>query len=213
MIQYGAEDIITMLEFFKHAFPFILKRKQLPILEMESKCILPMYRMERVGLKADLTYLEESRLKVKAYITKLRNEVYETVGEKITVNQHQKIKDIFLDKWNIPLESDDSANMKKIMKEHTGAPARLAELIKALRSLEKWYTTYILPIIRNAAYDGKAYTQIISAGAVSGRMSSNFQQFPKRALKTLEGEELFHPRKAFVVKGGMWESVVYIDYD
>ncbi|MFL6558558.1 MAG: DNA polymerase, partial [Bacillus sp. (in: firmicutes)] len=213
MIKYGAEDIITMLEFFKHAFPFVLKRKQLPILEMESKCILPMYRMERVGLKADLTYLEESRLRVKDYITKLRNEMYEIVTEKITVNQHQKIKDIFLSKWNIPLESDDSANMKKIMSTHEGQPKRLAELIKALRSLEKWYSTYIKPIIKNAAYDGKAYTQINSAGAVSGRMSSNFQQFPKKPLKTLDGQELFHPRKAFTVKGGDYESICYIDYD
>jgi DNA polymerase-1 len=213
MIKYGGEDIITMLEFFKHAFPFILKRNQLPLLEMESKCILPMYRMERVGLKADLNYLEESRVKVKNYITKLRSEMYAIIGEKITVNQHQKIKDIFLEKWNIPLESDDSANMKKVMGTHTGAPKRLAQLIKALRSLEKWYTTYILPTIRNAAYDGKAYTQINSAGAVSGRMSSNFQQFPKKPLKSEEGEELFHPRKAFVVKGGNYESIAYIDYD
>jgi DNA polymerase-1 len=213
MIKYGAEDIIAMLEFFKHAFPFVLKRKQLEILEMESKCILPMYRMERVGLKADLTYLEESRLKVKNYITKLRNEMYGIIGEKITVNQHQRIKDIFLSKWGIALESDDSANMKKIMKDYKGEARRLAELIKALRSLEKWYSTYIKPIIKNAEYDGKAYTQINSAGAVSGRMSSNFQQFPKKPLKTLEGEELFHPRKAFVVKGGNYESTVYIDYD
>jgi DNA polymerase-1 len=213
MIKYGAEDIITMLEFFKHAFPFVLKRKQLEILEMESKCILPMYRMERVGLKADLTYLEESRLKVKNYITKLRNEMYEIIGEKITVNQHQKIKDIFFAKWMIRLESDDSANMKKIMSTYEGKPQRLAKLIKALRSLEKWYSTYIKPVIKNAEYDGKAYTQINSAGAVSGRMSSNFQQFPKKPLKTLEGEELFHPRKAFIVKGGNYESTVYIDYD
>jgi hypothetical protein len=121
MIKYGAEDIITMLEFFKHAFPFVKKREQLPILEMESKCILPMYRMERVGLKVDMNYLEESRIRVKSYITKLRNELYEIVGEKVTVNQHQRIKDIFLEKWNIHLESDDAKAMKDIMKAHIGA--------------------------------------------------------------------------------------------
>jgi DNA polymerase-1 len=195
MIKYGAEDIITMLEFFKHAFPFILKRKQLPILQQENKCILPMYRMERIGLKADLTYLEESRIKVKSYIIDLRNEMYEIVTEKITVNQHQRIKDIFNEKFGIVLESDDSANMKRIMANHEGQPKRLAELIKELRSLEKWYSTYILPTIKNAQYDGNVYTQINSSGAVSGRMSSNFQQFPKNPLKTLDGQELFHPRK------------------
>jgi DNA polymerase-1 len=213
MIKYGAEDIITMLEFFKHAFPFVLKRKQIPILQRENQCILPMYRMERVGLKVDLAYLEESRLKVKAYITELRNEMYDIVGEKVTVNQHQRIKDIFNEKWNIHLESDDAKVMKDIMKSQTGQAHRLAQLIKSLRSLEKWYSTYIKRIQKNASYDGNLYTQINSAGAVSGRMSCDIQQFPKNPLLTLEGEELFHPRKAFVVKGGPYESIAYIDYD
>jgi hypothetical protein len=211
MIKYGGEDIITMLEFFQKAMKFIIKRKQLPILELESKCILPMYRMERVGLKVDMDYLEQSRTKVKSYITKLRNEMYELVGEKVTVNQHEKIKDIFREKWSIHLDSDDAKAMKEIMSAHDGQPKRLAELIKSLRSYEKWYSTYILRIQKNAAYDGRLYTQLNSAGAVSGRMSCDVQQFPKGALKTLEGEELFHPRKAFTIKGGTYESIAYID--
>jgi DNA polymerase I len=214
MIKYGGEDIITMLEFFKHAMPFVIKREQLPILEMESKCILPMYRMERVGLKVDLEYLEQSRLKVKNYITELRKELAEIAGEVVTVGQHERLKAIFREKWGVILESVDSKKgLREVFKHHKGEPHRFALLIKSLRSLEKWYTTYILPNIRNAQYDGKVYTQLFQAGAVSGRMSSNFQQFPKKALKTLDGEELFHPRKAFVVKGGNYESTVYIDYD
>jgi DNA polymerase I len=214
MIKYGGEDIITMLEFFKHAFPFVVKRKQLPILEMESKCILPMYRMERVGLKVDLEYLEQSRLRVKNYITQLRQELCQIAGETVTVGQHERLKAIFNEKWGAILESVDSKKgLREVFKHHKGEPHRFATIIKALRSLEKWYTTYILPNIRNAQYDGKVYTQLFQAGAVSGRMSSNFQQFPKKALKTLDGEELFHPRKAFVVKGGNYESTVYIDYD
>jgi DNA polymerase I len=216
MLKYGAEDIITMLEFFKKSYEFVVKREQLPILKMEQKLILPLYRMERVGLKADLDYLEASRVRVQSYIRELRNEMYEIIGERITVNQHQRIKDIFLSKFDIFLESDDSSNMKKIIdpKMICAAEAkRLAELIKSLRSLEKWYATYIKPIIKNAQYDGKVYTQINSSGAVSGRMSSNFQQFPKDALKTITGEELFHPRKAFTVKGGNYETTAYIDYD
>jgi DNA polymerase-1 len=213
MIKYGAEDIITMLEFFKMAYAFVKKREQLPILEMESKLILPMYRMERIGLKADLVYLEESRLRVKDYITELRKELTDIAGEKVTVNQHARLKEIFSEKWSISLDSADAQAMKDVVKNFDGEANRFAVLIGALRTLEKWYSTYIKPIIKNAAYDGKAYTQINAAGAVSGRMSSNFQQFPKKALETLDGQELFHPRKAFTVKGGNYESICYIDYD
>jgi DNA polymerase-1 len=213
MIKYGAEDIITMLEFFKHAFPFILKRKQLPILHQENKCILPMYRMERIGLKADMEYLQESRLKVKTYITKLRNELYGTVGEKVTVRQNERIMQIFKDKFNIILDGNNAKSLGTVIKTYDGEPKRVAQLLKELSSLEKWYSTYIVAIIKNAQYDGNVYTQIKSSGAVSGRMSSDFQQFPKNPLKTLDGQELFHPRKAFTVKGGQYESIVYIDYD
>lgn len=213
MIKYGAEDIITMLEFFKMAMEYVTKRQQLPILEMENKCILPMYRMERVGLKADLAYLQESRLRVKEYITKLRKELTGIASEQVTVNQHARLKELFKEKWGILLDSADAQAMKDVQKNFEGEPKQFASLISALRTLEKWYSTYIKPIIRNAEYDGNAYTQINQAGAVSGRMSSNFQQFPKKSLKTLDGEELFHPRKAFTVKGGNYESIVYIDYD
>jgi DNA polymerase I len=213
MIKYGGEDIITMLEFFKMAIEFVEKRQQLPILERESKCILPMYRMERVGLKVDKPYLESARLKVRVYITQLRKELCELAGETVTVGQHERLKFLFKKKWGVTPASADAKAMRLIIKAYEGEPKRFATLIKELRTLEKWYSTYILPILRNSEYDGKVYTQLYQAGAVSGRMSSNFQQFPKKALKTLEGEELFHPRKAFVVKGGDYESVAYIDYD
>jgi DNA polymerase I len=213
MIKYGGEDIITMLEFFKQAIVFVEKRNQLPILERESKCILPMYRMERVGLKVDKPYLESARLKVKSYITQLRKELCELAGETVTVGQHERLKTLFKEKWGVSLESADAKALRGILKAFEGEPKRFATLIKELRTLEKWYSTYILPILRNSEYDGKVYTQLYQAGAVSGRMSSNFQQFPKKALKTLESEELFHPRKAFVVKGGDYESIAYIDYD
>lgn len=214
MIKYGGEDIITMLEYFRSAMPFIIKREQLPILELESKCILPMYRMERIGLQVDRDYLEESRLKVKDYITKLRKQMHDLVGEKFTVGQHPTIKRIFKG-WGIELEKDDKQALKGVMSawELGSIPHEVAKRIIALRSLEKWYSTYIVRVQKNSAYDGRLYTQINSSGAVSGRMSCDVQQFPKDALKTLEGEELFHPRKAFTVKGGDYESIAYIDYD
>jgi DNA polymerase-1 len=168
--------------------------------------------MERVGMKVDMPYLEESKAKVKAYITELRNEMHSIIGEKVTVNQHPTIKRIFSEKWGIHLESDDATAMGDIMEEHEGQAKRLAELIKTLRSLEKWYSTYIKRIYQNALYDGKVYTQINSAGAVSGRMSCDLQQQPKDPLLDLDGNELFHPRKAFIVDTDTFELNAYIDY-
>lgn len=208
MIKYGGEDVITMLEFFSMCLPFIKKREQSRIFKQESQVILPLLEMERVGLKADRVYLEKSRLKVKDYIKRLRFEMHELAGEAVNVGQHERIKQIYQEKWGITLEKADKKVIKDIIAEKQGKPKRFAQLIKALRSLEKWYSTYIVRILETSKHDGRAYTQLHQNSAVSGRMSSDFQQFPKDALKDEDGNELYHPRKPFLVDS----QIVYIDY-
>lgn len=208
LIRYGADDVITMMEFFKKAFPIILERKQLPVLERESRAVLPLFKMERVGLKIDREYLENCRKKVKAYIIKLRNEMYRICGEKVTVGQHKRIIEVFNKKWNIMLENANKQTLQDIQENFDGEPKRLAQIIQELRSLEKWYSTYIVRLLDSSKHDGRAYTQLNAYGAVSGRMSSDFQQFPRDPLVDEEGNELFHPRKAFLAD----YLTAYIDY-
>lgn len=212
MHQYAGEDVATMLMLMEYAFPIIDAREQWETLQRERKCIIPTLKMERTGLDVDLEYLEESRQRVKQYIIDKRNELCTIAGEKITVGQHDRIKKLFDEKWDIVLESADKQSMKQVIKNFEGEPKRFARLVNILRTAEKWYSTYIKRIQQLAKYDGKAYTQINLSGAVSGRMSSDFQQFPKQALKDEEGNVLFNPRRAFKV-GGHNYQMVYIDYD
>lgn len=212
MLQYGGEDVATTLMLAEFGMEIVINREQLTILQLERNCILPTYRMERVGFKVDQMYLEESRIKMKDYIAEQRKELWELVGEEITVNQSARIMQIFEEKFHITLESSDKKEMKLIQNNFEGEPKRFAQLIGTLRSAEKWYSTYILGVQKNASWDGRAYTQINLNGAVSGRMSSNFQQFPRGAFKTLEGEELYHPRKAFLVDGGEYPELAFIDF-
>jgi DNA polymerase-1 len=207
MHKYAGEDIVTMMMLVQYFFPIIIIREQMDILKLEMDCILPTYRMERVGLKTDVKHLEESRLKVKAYIIKLRNELYELVNEKVTVGQHERLKQIFNEKWDIALEGCDKVELRNVENNFEGEPKRFAQLISRLRTLEKWYSTYIVAVQKNASFDGRAYTQINLNGAVSGRMSSNFQQFPRGDIKTFEGEVLYNPRESFLTDGDM----VFID--
>ena len=55
------------------------------------------------------------------------------------------------------------------------------------------------------------YTTIHQVGTVSGRVTSDFQQFPKDAIKTVDGEELFQPRKMVTTSEG-YDAIVYLDY-
>lgn len=208
MIQYAGEDVATTLMLAELFMPTVIQREQMPILQLERDCLLPTFRMERVGLKVDLEYLEVSRIRMKNYIAEKRKELWEICGEEITVNQSVRIMQIYDEKFNIGLDSSDKKEMLLIQKNFTGQPKRLAELISNLRSAEKWYQTYIVGLQKNAEYDGRGYTQINLNGAVSGRMSSNFQQFPRGPFITLEGEELYHPRQAFIAD----RELVFGDY-
>jgi DNA polymerase I len=215
MIKYGADDIISTLELYRKFTKVIKFREQGKVLKMEMACVLPAYRMERVGLKADMEYLEESRVRVRNTILELRKELYGVCGRVVNISGNSPdIKNIFAEKYGIELEKTNKPILKRIMAEHDkeSDQHKIASLVSRLRRLEKWYSTYIVRIQDNASYDGFVYTQLNLSGAVSGRMASDFQQFPKDPLEH-NGEIIYHPRKAFVVPGGDFDSIVYIDYD
>jgi DNA polymerase-1 len=125
----------------------------------------------------------------------------------LTVGMHARIKKIFDEKFDISLEKADSRQLDNIMRYIGGDAGRLAESINKLRTLEKWYKTYITGVIKKSS-NGRFHTQINQTGAVSGRVSSDAQQFPKEALK-YKGVELFHPRKAFLADEG--HTIAYAD--
>jgi hypothetical protein len=53
-------------------------------------------------------------------------------------------------------------------------------------------------MLEKSEYDGRAYTQINANSAVTGRLSSDFQQFPKYPIYDNEGNEIFHPRRMVI---------------
>lgn len=231
MTRYAQDDVITMLEFYRMAVPVLKSLGQVKTLKRENQLIYPLLRMERNGIKVNREYLETSRKKLKAEIKRKRERLAEIAGERLTPGQHQRIIQIYKTKWNITLPSADKKQMKDVIRRYKGAPKEMAETIQSLRRLEKWYSTYCLRILEASEYDGRYYTQFNQCGAVSGRFSSDAQQFPKERILTDEGYayekehgewtapeeyELFYPRKAFVpTDAGMesgYTSIWYCDY-
>ena len=76
----------------------------------------------------------------------------------------------------------DKSVLKKIYNKYQGKPKRAADIIMKLRSYEKWYSTYIVRLLENSKHDGKIYTTINTAGAVSGRVSCDMRN-SRKAIK------------------------------
>jgi len=271
MFDYAMNDTEITLDLFNKLFPVMVIREHMEVFERENKLILPLLRMERVGLKIDRPYIKESMMRTRNYIQGKRAKLYELMGEVITIGRHKTIKRWFSDtgvvlnstddralksvinrsklevRVNVPAKYDSIVEMidKKLyyvihIKDQweqwlfVGSKSRdmykftqeveygivpipqklkdVAQLIRDLRTLEKWYSAYIMRMLYKSEYDGRAYTQINQASAVTGRVSSDFQQFPKHALNDDDGNELVNPRKMMLVSGGQYKEIYYLDY-
>lgn len=220
MMEYVHGDGIYTLEIVELTYPTVLKRKQKSILEQENKLIIELLKMERVGMKVDMSYLHSCFKKCEDEIQKLYEELWVIVGDYFTVSQGTVIADYFEKKLGERSETTDKSFLKKHKDD------RVSQLITRLRRLEKWQSTYISRIIEVAQYDNHFYTQYGQFNTVSGRLGSDAQQFPKERILTEEGEhyekengegkapieyEIFSPRRAFIVEGGKYNKIAYFD--
>ena len=216
VIRYGHYDIVWVLEIYESLVPIIDARDNWRGVEFEEKLVLPLYEMERCGFKADVPYLHQARNDLKTYIQQQRAQLYELVGERISIAQHAKVLDL-LQARGVHITSTRDDEMAKIKADlkHTDPDndcIKIISLIQELRTLEKWYSVYIMRFIKDLKHTDRLYTTINQVGTVSGRVTSDFQQFPKQGITTVDGVTLFHPRHLIGIDGGDYTAIAYLDY-
>jgi DNA polymerase-1 len=202
MIPYLAVDVILTNLLVRKATPVVLHKEQQSTVQREFRLIPVIYKMERVGLEVDRSYLQEAHYNMSQYIEDLKIKSHELAGREFNVGQHALIKDIYTDITGERPETTD----KKFLSKQASNGDELAQVIKTLRRLEKWQSTYIEKMLNDSEYDGRFYTQMNAHNTVTGRFSGDAQQFPKDAIVDGNGNEIFNPRRAF--KG----RVYYLDY-
>lgn len=217
VIHYALYDIVWVIEVYLKTKEVIKARKNERGLEIENKLILPLFEMESTGFKADVEYLKQARINLKNYIIERREKLYDIAGQTFAIGQHALIKQIFKERFNLELPSTSKDNLdltKSDLQRNNKNPeaVEFIELIEELRTLEKWYSVYILRFVKDLRNTDRLYTSINQVGTVSGRVTSDFQQFPKGGITTYDGRELFKPRRMVQVSGGDYDGIVYLDY-
>ena len=212
MRNYAADDVVITLEYIFKALP-VLEHVDpgLKIFTQENKLIRVVGHMERVGLKLDIPYLIESRKKMHNYQKELYKKLWAVTKVEVGSGQHKLIKHILKVEYGIETPSVDKDHLKALVKQYTddGNLTIMLQTISKLRTVDKWLSTYVEGKL-NKVYKGRVYTSIHNAGTVTGRVSSDLQQEPKKGLKDDNGVELFHPRRAVVNEEGF--RMFYFDY-
>lgn len=207
IIRYGIEDIVLTLKVYLKTKPVVDARGTMPGLLIENQCIRPLWEQERMGFDIDEEYVEDSFYRMRNYILGCRQELVRLAGGPMTANQNAKLLDI-LQSQGINIPGTGEEHLAQLHKNYKDHPAlELVNCIRELRTLEKWFVTYLM------RFKGKkrVYTTINQVGAASLRMSSDFQQFPKKGLKDKYDNELFNPRRCIKVPDG-YDAIVYLDY-
>lgn len=218
VIYYGHLDIVWTLEAYLIINPIVEIRQNLDAVKREEANIYPLVRMERVGFKIDYEYLVTAKDALKEYILQRRKDLCTVAGTDIKASQSAKILQLMNDTFGLTVSTTNADELSKLLSDlkHTQPehPAcEFIEILQELRTLEKWYSTYIMRFVKDfRPEDGKLYTTINQAGTVSGRVTSDFQQFPKEGIVTVDGTEIFHPRRMVVAQDGDFDAIVYLDY-
>lgn len=207
--QYAAFDAIFTIENYLRDLPIVEKRDQIRIAEREEQLIPILWNMERTGFKLNVLYLKQAKATLKEYIIQRRQELNDLVGQPLKVGQHELIKEIFFDRFGIILESSDEDALSAI---RGGKPEEVADIILELRTLEKWYSTYICKWDKDSSRIDRVYTSFKQVNAVSGRFACDFQQFPKEPIYKKDGTLLFSPRRIVSVSGDEYDQLCLIDY-
>lgn len=217
LCTYAGYDIVYTLETYLNTKDMIKFRENEFAIEVENSVIEPLFEMERVGFLIDENYLEESRKKLKNYILEKRKLLHSLINREIKINQHALIKKISDEYFDFELAStsaklvnEELVKLKKNTEQYSELILFL-ETIQELRSLEKWYSVYItrFQLQLSRGYP-RLHTQINQVGAVSGRVTSDFQQFPREGIFDSNGTLLYHPRRLVIAPPN--HRLVYMDY-
>ena len=182
---YAMTDAILTYKLFKLWYPQIPYLEQVPALMRISDATFPLVLMERKGLSVDLTKLIHDR-----YL--LLKELEKTViispidGKEVSADQNAKLKEIYEHETGLSLPNADEKVRKMIMDK--SPTARIVDYKKKLLKYLNTYVTRILSKLTVVNNDYKVFTQYKLAGTITGRLSSDFQQFPKEPLELQTGD-------------------------
>lgn len=208
MISYAYDDLVMMFEYLEKALPILMETDPgLRTFNRECKMLRISQAQERTGLKIDIPYMLNSRIKMIEYKDRKYQEFHKMIGQEISVGQHKVIRELFASNWGTFLMKADKQTFEQLKNAHPDA-MKTADLIIELRTVDKWISTYIDGML-NRVVNGRIYTNIDNTGTLTGRVSSNLQQQPKDGF--YDGtEELFHPRRPFIPDEGY--TLYSLDY-
>ena len=204
---YALTDIKLTHGLFKLWYQKLVSIRQDDTLKRVSAAVWPLIIMERKGMSVDLKRVLDDRNKLLAELAVCKI-IDPRNGEEIKIGQHAKLKELYEYESGMSLVGADKHVRNEI--QHLSASAKIADYIS---NMNKYMTTYITGILNKMVPIGnefKVFTDYNLAGTITGRLSGDFQQFPKEPLELKTGDKI-NIRSWFIVPNND-KYMFYFDY-
>jgi DNA polymerase-1 len=177
--------------------------------EIELPLAPLLFRMERVGIRADLNVLADLSRHLGAELEKLTNKICQLAGREFNINSPKQVAECF-EAMNIVSgrkTSTGRVSTSKAVLEELALTHELPRLIIEYRELEKLKSVYTDALPHQVARDGRIHGQLNQTVAATGRLSSSDPNLQNIPIRTELGRRI---RRAFVAEKG--NKLISADY-
>ena len=178
-----------------------------PLTEVYRGIDLPLVpvllRMERAGVRVDLSLLGEMGSRLAVMIDDLAEKVYASSGHRFNINSPKQLGDVLFNKMDLPKPLkygkgkviSTAQDILEDLAQHHEVPMMVLEH----RQLQKLKSTYLdqLPVLADA--NGRVHTTFNQVGTATGRLSSTNPNLQNIPIRTAVGREI---RAAFIAAPG-----------
>jgi len=177
---------------------------------IEHPLIPVLARMEEIGVKVDLDYLNEMARDLDKRIGALETECYELAGERLNLGSPTQLRVLLYDKLGLKTKrrtktglSTDARALQTLVDQHPFV-GKLLEY-RELAKLKNTYVDALPPLVDPD--DGRIHTTYDQTVAATGRLSSTNPNLMNIPIRTDLGKQI---RRAFIPEEG--NELLSVDY-
>ncbi len=168
--------------------------------DIETPLVPVLFRMETVGVAADISVLRELSQAMSDDIARAEREVHELAGREFNIGSPQQLSDILFNELGLPKTRRTSQGYSTDQRalESLREATPIIDRIFEYRELTKLKSTYLEALPATVDEDGRIRSDFQQTVASTGRLSSKNPNLQNIPVRTDTGRDI---RKAFVATG------------